>query len=204
MKHQFEVAAECQFYGVEYDFDVRKRFDEIELELKSIGEWFNKKTRLNSVLNAELAIVSRLVTIFRRHNQFDEEQACLVKVRELYRRIWVRKKHGAWLLWPLWFYMEFLLKSWRSFAAAMVLWLVLLTALFAWNGPEVASAEPFLAFRDALHTFFGGEPPKGWDADFGESAPSGWYLLATTLAVVGGFVHLGVFVSHLYSIIARK
>ncbi|PYT03421.1 MAG: hypothetical protein DMF60_18445 [Acidobacteria bacterium] len=87
LKHQLEVLAECLFYGVEYNMNVRSRFEEIEKEVKSIGEWFRPKTRKVSMLNAEVRIVSELALQFREHNQFDEEQECLARIRELYRHL---------------------------------------------------------------------------------------------------------------------
>jgi len=202
LKHQFEVMAECQFYGVEYDFDLQKRFDEIELELASVGRWFNPKTRDNSILNAQLSVISRLVIVFREANQFDEEQACMIKVRDLHRRTWVSKNRWRRLAWPFRWYVEFLLKSLTRFSAAIGLWLVVLTVLYALssNLPSSASSMEKLgkSFTYAYTSFFPMQPPQDPDPtikfNFGVVA----------LAIFGGFVHLGVFVSHLYSKITRR
>jgi len=207
LKHQFEVLAECQFYGVEYDFDLKARFEDIERELRAISFWFNPGTSKLSWLNAELAILSKLVVIFRSNNQFDEEQMCMAKIRELYRRIWVRKKPGAWVLWPVRFYVEWMLKSWRVFALAIVIWIVAIAGLFWVFGVPGYGGDQ--AILDAVHTFFGGEPPRGWtehtdNAIAGLSAYKRTFFSVTILAVLAGIVHIGVFIAHVYSLIARR
>lgn len=196
LKHQFEVIAECQFHGVEYDFDLRKRFADIKSETDAMKSWFNPKTGDRSLVNAQLAIASRLVLVFRNFNQFDEEHVCLNKVRDLHRKAWVQKRDLNWLIWPFRWYFDTLLKSLTHFTAAILIWLALLSVLYAiplsFDSADIGRlANGFVA---AYTSFFPMQPPNNVNAHFAVVA----------LAILGGFLHLGAFASHLYSKIARK
>ncbi len=108
LKHQLEVLAECMFYGIEYNMDVRSRFQEIESEVNAIGEWFQPQTHRLSELNAEIRIVSELLSMFHQHCQFDEEQESLKRIRNRYRRLWFsRHPHWAWAVYPARWYVEY-------------------------------------------------------------------------------------------------
>lgn len=211
LKHILEVTAECKFYGVEYNKDVRSRFGEVERDLKSIGRWFRKKTRRLSVLNAEMGIVSALVMRFREYNQFDEEQECLACLRRLNRQLWSRK-HGAWAA-PFYlfrWYVDSLLGSVLVFVVAIVGWIGLLSFLFAayCNCHAVTTPDKPMEINAVLHglghavtTFFAIQPAH----TTAEIELIGYPAFALgLLAVLAGFVHLGIFVSHLYSLIARR
>ncbi|MCU0288070.1 MAG: hypothetical protein MUF15_16955, partial [Acidobacteria bacterium] len=109
LKHQAEVKAECMFYGVEHNFDVKSRFKEINRELHIIGQWFNKSSRELMIYNSELNIINELARVFRNYSQFDEEHYCLEKVRTLSRKIYrKRNKLVGWLVSPVRWYFEFL------------------------------------------------------------------------------------------------
>jgi hypothetical protein len=209
LKHALEVTAECKFYGIEYNKDVRSRLAEIEREVRSIGEWFRRKTRPLSTLDAEIGIVSDLVLRFREYNQFDEEQNCLARVRKLHRQLWV-KKHRAWA-WPFYifrWYVEFLLGSMLVFVLAIISWLALLSVMFSlFCDCHAIPGQPpefdlvLHGIAHAITTFFGLQPAHSP----AEMERLGYLASgATMLAVSAGFVHLGIFVSHLYSLIARR
>jgi hypothetical protein len=199
LKHQLEVLAECMFYGVEYNMEVDSRLDDIEAEIHSIGYWFRPKTRKISELNANSKITSELVREFREYNQFNEEQRCLVKARELQRSLWIRKhKSWAWLFYPPRWYFEFLLSSIPKFILAIALWVIILSLLFnktcfTETGEAYAVSHGFI---DALTAFFGLQPPH--------ELKSTASTVVTSVAIIGGFAHLGIFISHLYSIIMRR
>lgn len=211
LKHILEVTAECKFYGVEYNKDVKSRFGEVERDLKSIGKWFRKKTRRLSVLNAEMGIVSALVLKFREYNQFDEEQECLARLRRLNRQLWSRK-HRAWTA-PLYlfrWYVDSLLGSVLVFILAIVGWVALLSALFSKycnchgvTTPNQPTESDIVlhGLGHAITTFFAIQPAH----TTAEIEQIGYTAFALgLLAVLAGFVHLGIFVSHLYSLIARR
>lgn len=207
LKHQLEVTAECMFYGVEYNFNVQRRFDDIHQDVKSIGRWFHSSTRKLSELNAEISILSDLMQVFRKYNQFDEEQECLRQIRNLIRHLWFRKnKSWAWIFYvPRW-YIEYLLGRMRRFAAAIALWIFALGLLF--HAAEQQSGGWLAKFSGTVvhvfTSFFGLQPPHEMvmhNPDSALNLPLAWVVI---VAITVGFVHLGIFVSHLYAIIARK
>jgi hypothetical protein len=201
LKHKSEVQIECMFYGIEYHMDVKSRLKEIEQEVKSVGRWFRPRTRKLSTLNAEMRILSELVLIFRNYNQFDEEQECLARVRDLYRRLWFeRHKRWAWLFYPTHWYVDFLLGSLLRFGFAIGFWIISLGFLF--NYFRHQDFEPDIwwhGFADSMVSFFGLQPPAELKA-----FASGPAILVCAYAIILGFIHLGIFISHLYSMIARR
>lgn len=253
LKHSLEVSAECLFYGVEHNKDVGSRFQEVERDVNSIGRWLRPATQRISVLDAQAGIISDLVLRFREHYQFDEEQACLNKLRRLHRLLWLHKnKLWGWLVYPFRWYVETLLSSILLFALAIVLWVVGLSFAFSENcdrcheevverslkleaemgrvardeenvlrggGAPPPAPTPNLAARrktitERIHglgiehglahgvtTFFGIQPAHGTE-HFEEYEPL--VLALNVLAIFAGFVHLGIFVSHLYSLVARR
>ncbi|MCK4762966.1 MAG: hypothetical protein KAW12_12285 [Candidatus Aminicenantes bacterium] len=198
LKHQAEVLAECIFYGVEHNFDVKSRFKEIEEDLHTIGKWFTKSKKEIMIYNSELNIVNELARIFRQYSQFDEEQECLDKVRTLNRKIYrKRNKFWGWLVTPLRWYFEKLIGSLPRFLSAIALWPALFTLLYYFLLPSSGSVSRICnAFTCAVNSFFAlqvttvGEVP-------GVPALS---ILATLL----GFFHLGIFISHLYTLVSRR
>jgi hypothetical protein len=203
LKHKLEVLAECMFYGVEYNIDVQTRLGEIKRDVRLIAEWFRSNTRKLSTLNAEINIISDLALIFRERNQFDEEQECLARIRNLYRHLWFEKnKWYAWLAYPFRWYIEFLLGSIRRFVIAIFLWLIFFGSLFStlhhYKPPDSAPPAIQHGFFDAIVSFLSLQPPH-------ELRQSEQIVLWLSLvAVLAGYVHLGIFISHLYSIIARR
>jgi hypothetical protein len=210
VKHQCEALAECMFYGVEYNIEVQSRLEEIDRDVRSIVTWFGPMTRSFSMLSAEIGIVSDITLTFRGHNQFDEEQMCLARARALHRRLWfVRNRRWAWIVYPVRAYVESLVGSLSRFLTAIVAWILLLSLLYARYCPLPArpsGAKPEIspvlqAFADAVVSFFGTQPPH----DILVLASQGAGALTVALvAIVAGFVHLGIFVSYLYSSLARR
>lgn len=192
LKHQLEVKAECMFYGMEYNFDVKSRFKEIKNEVNSLGNWSYRKTRKLSKLNAEVGIINEIVQWFREYNQFDEEQCCLNRSRSLCRKIWFYKnKSWAWLFYPIRWYVEWLLGSLGRFVLAMLLWLVVLGFLYY-----------FFAHKGiyyAITTFLSTGPPDDLSDLVKENT-----VWITVGSIIVSFIHLGIFISHLYSIIQRR
>ncbi|MBN1155659.1 hypothetical protein JXB12_12145 [candidate division KSB1 bacterium] len=206
LKHQLEVSAECMFYGVEYNFDVKSRFKDIEKEVKSIGRWFNPRTHRLSELNAEISIMSDLMQRFRQYNQFDEEQECLQRIRQLHRHLWLNKyKTWAWLFYPFRAYIEFLLGRLHRFVGALVFWFLSFSFLFdacLKNKHHDIFIEMLRGPAHTITTFFGMQPSY----NLIEMENQGLFNLEllTLFAIVLGFIHLGIFISHVYSIISRR
>lgn len=206
LKHQLEVQAECMFYGVEYHLDTKRRFDEIQSEMRSASAWFRSTTRDVSKVNANLGIVSDLVRIYRNFNQFDEEQAGLIQLRHLSRSLWFkRNRRWAWLFWlPRW-YIDHLLNSISTFAIVIFGWLLAFGTLYAilphHAGPVAVKSRLAHGFEDAIVTFFGLQPPH----ELFELEKSGAVVVWVTMfLIIMSFLHLGVFVSHLYTLTTRR
>lgn len=204
LQHQFEVLAECRFYGVEHNMNVANRFADIERELASIGEWFRPAKRKRSRLNAELRIVSELLLIFREHSQFDEEQQALVKLRALHRGLWLRRhSRWAWVLWPLRAYIETLLRSLGWLVGGFMFWVAALSCLYVLSGHGGQGYRVdhyWHGFVDAMISFVGLSPPHDFETMWGSPGA----LRVCMLAFALGFLHLGIFITHLYAILTRR
>ncbi|MGZ5434606.1 MAG: hypothetical protein ACXWID_01615 [Pyrinomonadaceae bacterium] len=206
LKHQLEVQAECMFYGVEYHLDTKRRFAEIRSEMDSASAWFRSTTRDVSKVNANLGIVSDLVRIYRNFNQFDEEQAGLIELRHLCRSLWLKRNRSwAWLFWlPRW-YIDHLLNSISTFAIVILGWLLVFGTLYAklppHNGEHAVKSRLAHGFEDAIVTFFGLQPPH----ELFDLEKSGLAVVWVTMfLIIMSFLHLGVFVSHLYALTTRR
>lgn len=205
LKHQFEVLAECQFYGVRSSLDVKARLSDIEREVEALACWFDPDSEDFTKWNAEASILSNLILVYRNHNRFDEEQRALARNRELHRKMWFRRPRNRWarpfqlVAW----YIEFLLASLPRFLAAICVWIVGLALLFWLTGTHPAGVATSTLYMDAKISLLG-----AWESFFGIQAPPnelGTFNNGVILvAIIGGFVHLGVFISHLYSVVSRR
>lgn len=200
LKHEFEVLAECQFSGVEYHLATEPRFREIDLEVKSICRSFHSKQREYAAVNAKMHILSRLIQIYRKYDQFDEEQLCKNQARHLQNTLWVRQKPLRYLVLPFLRYIELLIGSFAVFVAMLTGWLLLLTLLFWWcieSNPLVL----LQAAEAAIVSFFTGGSGISPTQSLSHSV---YYYALISIAGVSGFVHLGIFITHIYSMLSRK
>jgi len=208
MKHFFEVQAECHFSGVEYHIPMRSRIKEVKRDASAISRWFHRSEQKRAFLNIQMNVINGLVRVLRENNQFDEEQICMNHVRGLHNDLWMRQKPWRWVYWPILRYMEVLLSSLGAFFIALVFWVGGLTALFTFWEPEAETAKSqeimgivtnpgvdLNSFGQAFSTFFGTEAM---------ASPHPAWVILTVCAVVVGLAHLGVFISHVYSIVSRK
>jgi len=193
LQHQLEVLAECMFYGVEYHFDVKKRVEEIEKEVKTIGKWFNVQTRERSEINAILSITGNLVNIFRNFNQFDEEMECLHFIRKLHRKLLLRRNKLFIFIYPIVFYIETLLSSLPLFILALIFWPIFWGVLCYCFGNK----DLFYYIAHSFFTFFGLQPIQI------ENEPH-FVILIYILETICGFLHLGIFISYIFDLIMRK
>jgi hypothetical protein len=202
LKHEFEALAECQFVGTQQHMDVKARMKDIRREMGVLSAWFGSKKRQRAAAawNAELSILNKLIDVYRDHNQFDEEQMLQVRARGLHRRLqFVRYPAPIRSLEVFPWYVEKMVSSFALFLAAIAMWVVILGGLYAWASGvswNQGLADAFVSFvgigpsgDDVLW-----QPADGWNSQF--------WLVAFTLVL--GFVHLGIFISHLYSMISRK
>jgi hypothetical protein len=197
LKHHFEVVAECQFAGVDDHIEIEERFREIKRDVMMVSDWFRSDQQDVASINAEMKILTDLVRVFREFAQFDEEQLCLQKVRTLQNRLWLQKqKPRNWLLkaliYPIYgirWYVAYLLGSIRRFVLMIGAWIVSLTGLYVLAGNVSLSC----AFKSGFISFIAIQPNTP-DPNFG----------VTLLAMLSGVTHLGILISHLYSLVSRK
>ena len=118
--------------GIEYHISLKPRIDELELETAAFAKWFHRGQQTPARLNAEMNMLSSLVSILRDWNKFDEEQLCLRKVRNLHNTLWMRRNPINFVMWPLLRYLELLLSSFAMFLAVLGVWIVVLSLLYWW------------------------------------------------------------------------
>ncbi|MDD5266658.1 MAG: hypothetical protein PHO08_05965 [Methylococcales bacterium] len=212
LKHRFELYAECQFTGVEYHIPLRGRLKEIERDAYSIARWFSPSEREAASLNIQLSVVNHLVRILRDYNQYDEEQICMDRVRHLHHTLWMKQHWYRLIFKPLLRYLEWLLRSFAGFVVALAVWIIGLSVLFYWATPYNECWQASVS--DAISSFFSiGTPIPHPDcvsiaaqstASCKNDTPRWPQVAVVCTAIMSGFLHLGVFISHLYSIASRK
>ncbi len=203
LRHQFEVLAECQFIGTQHHVDVQSRIKDIDTEVDALAYWFGETNRSRKVArwNAELAILNKLIQVFSDHNQFDEDQKLQVRARRLHRKLWLHERPWFKPLEIVPWYVEKLLASVLLFFLAIGGWILVLGFLFHLVGGSGVPLDQGMA--DAFSSFLGVQPPsddKLWTSAQGWSGA--FCLIALTIAL--GFLHLSIFISHLYSLVTRK
>ena len=193
LKHRLEVAAGCMFYGTQFSLRLPLRLKEMQAEIRSIAQWFSPKRRREAGANAELGIVKEIARILRSHSQFKEEQLCLHRERNLMRILTYQKRPWLLPLRPLQWYIDFLVGSLPRVAIGALTW-VLLSSLFLYGVGQL-KVDPSEAVLNATSIFLGSGPSE----DLGALAN---YL--GLLMRLGGYLHLGIFISHLYTLESRR
>lgn len=216
LKHRFEVLAECQFSGVEYHIKIKPRIEEIALETRAISLWFHKRQRASAVLNAQMHILNQLVRILREHNQFDEEKMCFNWIRYLHNSLWMRQKPLRFIFWPILRYTEFLLNSFGRFSIAIIGWVVVLALLYQQLHlyHPAQSVDLCASTLQAIELHQCPAPPEFgyfWEAfkrffnhTSDPSSPSTLWSILTAIGVIAGLGHIGIFISYMYTLVARK
>lgn len=199
LKHQFEVLAECQFYGVEHHIDTKKRWEDIETETGTISQWFQTNEVEKAKLDAQMHILNRLVRIFREYNKFEEEQQFMNKARNVHHSLWLKKRLWRRPFTPLLRYFEFLMRSFLSFVVCVVAIVAAFAFLFMRAGHYPTY---WHGLFDSISSLVAISGPASHE--FSSSAPAFGFSVVVSLAIVAGVAHLGVFVSHLYTLISRK
>jgi hypothetical protein len=201
LKHQLEVSAECMFYGVQYNFEIKERIIELETEIHAIGRWFNPKTRKKSEVNAKLGIINALALIFRRYNQFDEESLCLKEIRKLHARAaLMRQKSWYWIFYPIRRYIEILVGSLPLFLLSVLLWPLLFGIIYYCCMPADLKVDSFAEVTiESMFTFFSLNKPDLFYGNAGIYAK-----IIVNLEIILGVSHIGIFISYLYNLIFRR
>jgi hypothetical protein len=199
LKHHFEVLAECQFYGVGHHIDTEYRWEDIQADTEKISRWFKPAEAKKAKLDAQIHILNRLVRVFRDHNKFDEEQQCMIRARRVHNSLWLKKKPWRWLFTPFLRYFELLMSSFLWFFVCLGLCILIFAYLFMLT----ASYPSFWhGLYDSVSSILAISTPASHSRTPSELVFP--YSVLACLAIVAGVTHLGVFISHLYSLISRK
>lgn len=222
--HEAEVVAECSFLGVRRDLDVEGRLNDLDSDLEASGKYYEESKQALSVAAAKLQILESLVKRFRDNNQFEEELFCLAKTRSLRRKITslstkptpspkqkplylrlldLARGAGVLVVQGVRQYIDLLLVRFSNFFAAVVVWSLAFTTLF-WFGIDekhagTTSEEVNTLVNAGLHAvvaFFGMGPPH--------DLLSLYEAIVTGVAILVGALHLGLFISYLYSVAFRR
>ncbi|MCX5799931.1 MAG: hypothetical protein NTX17_00880 [Candidatus Eisenbacteria bacterium] len=198
LRHKLEVKAECMFQGMEYNIDVKNRLHEVEQEVKAGARWFSPSVRRRSALNAEMSVVTEIMRIFNHYGQFDEEQSCLKRLRKLNRESYFLKHPLLISLRPIRWYIETLLASFPLFVLAVALWPLIL-GILSWALKANFACQPNCSYPHITNAYvlFLGHTPVGQPLN-----PAAQCL--TVFISLIGFVHLGIFIAYLYTLVSRK
>jgi hypothetical protein len=201
LKHHFEVLAECQFSGVAHQIDTKWRWKEINAETESISQWFQRKEIGKAKLNARMHVLNRLIRVFREHNKFDEEQQCLIRARNIHNSLWLRRSPWHLLFMPFLRYFELLMRSILWFVGCLSIWVFVFGWLFKWS----ASYPTYWhGLFDAVTSIFAISSPASHHLSQNDFQVPSFYAAVVCGAIIIGVAHLGVFVSHLYTMVSRK
>lgn len=193
LKHEYEVRAEVAFLGVGHHFDLDKRLDELQEEVRVAARFFGKKMRKASELDSLVSIGNRLMLVFRDAGQFDEELQCLAKIRSWHRKLrFLQIKNPFDVIASLFMgYAEWLMIRPANFIIMLISWFVVFWGLWRFGAGQGALESA----SSAWNTFICANP---------EGAKSKTDFALNAMASGWGLFHLGVFISYLYSAITRK
>jgi hypothetical protein len=195
LKQWFETKAEVAFVGVGHHFQLKRRFKEIERETRVAARFHHKSRRDAAALDAAVTIANRLTLVFREAGQFDEEEECLRKLRWWNRKLSFRRAKNPvhWFGLGLLAYAEWLISSLGWLLLSVIVWLLVIGLLWLLLAPGYAWQE---AVKGAIGSFISS------NVEITDKNPL--IVILSTFSALLGFFHLGVFVSFLYSAIARK
>jgi hypothetical protein len=201
LKHHFEVMAECRFAGVAHQIETTLRWKDIEAETENISRWFQKKEMKKAKLNARMYVLNDLLRVFRENNKFAEEQYCMIRVRRLHNNLWMTQRWGRFVFLPFLRYFELLMTSVLWFVTCVSIWVLIFGWLFKQSGHYPTY---WHGLSDAISSIFSISAP--FTHHLSPNAPPipGFYAVLVCGAILVGVTHLGVFVSHLYTIVSRK
>lgn len=198
LKHEFEVKAEVAFLGVGHHFALKPRFSELEREVKVASQFFQKKRRKAAELDTLVSIGNRLMLVFREAGQFDEELTCLAKIRSWHRKLrFLQSKNPFDFIASVFMgYAEWLMARPANFIIMLITWFVVFWGLWYVSVNKGAEGTVWASASSAWSAFICAEP--------GDVKPGTPDLALNMIATGLGLFHLGVFISYLYSAIARK
>lgn len=233
-RHEAEVVGESLFLGVNFHFDVRSRFRDLESEIAAISTRGGSMSRRARRHDACAAIVNAIARRFRELSQFDEEMLSLAEARRQHRNFrffraisepdatfdanrtkWTKgalriprmAAAAIWrpIAWVVSRYLHALLDRPGLTLAALIAW----PALFALVFRILFDTPPTCG---ALWQKFLASYSYSFHTFFSLSPPVRvddivaitWLAFWLDLEIFAGFVHLGVFLASVYARLARR
>lgn len=86
LRMTLEIHGECRFLGSSYRVSTERRLEQLEKEVRYVTGCItdSDKKRRDQYLDAHESIVNSCVRTYRDLKQFDEEEACLAKARDIH------------------------------------------------------------------------------------------------------------------------
>lgn len=235
LQYQMEVRSECSFYGIAHEIKTNERFKEISREVDNIigmsdvteSNQYPKPNKLAQSYNAQVEIVNNIRLIFKEHEQFDEEDKCLICVRRLRQGLHLRTildlpkrstnsfaaisldlpeiKLNLKLLKVVLLerYSNWLITSILNIIKSMMLWIGFFAVCYSLLDISNfwKSIKDFLyPFGQSFLTFFEMQPVniiKEYEHGIG------FYCILLVELIVA-YVHLGIFITYLYQKLSRR
>lgn len=194
LKHEFEVKAEVAFLGVGHHFELNRRLDELEKEIRAASRNFYRIRRRATQFDVLVSIGNRIMLVFREAGQFDEELICLARIRAWHRKLRLTQARNpiASIMQRIIAYAEWLLISPGRFIVALIVWfLIFFFGYWMINDSWVA------ATSSAWNAFIATNPAEVQENDF-------LTLILNATASGVGLFHLGIFISYLYTTVTRR
>lgn len=125
----------------------------------------------------------------------------MARIRWLHNCLWFRTNPLVFPVLLVFAYVQFLLRSPMRLVASLAACVLLLTWAFNAVGHH---GDPMAGFSAAFSSFFSIGAPVHPDTANTKFLATSTYVALIDLAMFLGFIHLGVFISHLYSLTMRR
>lgn len=225
MQQKMEVTAECCFLGIGQEISLENRILELAHTVDKILRVYRHSDHKKYVqsYNAQIEMINDIRMIFKNYEQFDEEDACIDKIRKLSQGL-----HFYSLKWPrkIWSftgerYFNWLMSSGTNIFIAICL-IILGYALFymkqvsdiyiSASHPEIINSEFSCFFSKVLfdglirsaETFFSIQPFTDQIILSVKDKSGFWFNAANLSEMICGYFHLGIFIAWLYQKLARR
>lgn len=227
LKHELEVTAEVQFLGVTlFKTSAQERFREIRSSVDKLTGDMKKNPVAN--IAAQLSIINHLIPIYNAHHQIDAEAVLLEKERYLdvrrtykpfkwrfnkksdFRECW--ESISAIIFYMPRLYICFLLGGIRRLTAVSAVWVIALGLLlsfaerptFSMDSMEQIGKLQVGPYETGLQDSFFSFVSIGQISQFSNLDTHKLWLIVTAFTMLLGVVHVGLLISHLYSIVSRR
>ncbi len=208
-QHKMEVKAECSFYGVAHGIKVKARFDEIAKDVDVVVRNNEPSKKLCQSYDAQINILSNFRSVFKYHDQFDEEDQCLNMIRRLRQGLhFLQHQNTPFQKFKSFLrslclerYINHLIRSPWNLIFWIFGWILFFSSIYFYiNTDHISIIKCFInAASQSLLTFFtvgltSSTILKG----------SNWLIFVTITEIIIAYFHLGIFVAYIYQKISRR